>query len=215
MATLATVTGTVRLLLDDVDADVFTDPILLGYVNVAQRDMWQRLIENGVRKPISTSAGIAVTAGTTETNLTLPARLLTPLELWEKGSTETDDYYIKIRLVDDLSTNPAYQQIGEWKWESGLVVLRPVDNNRLVKIQYTSYQADFAAPTDPVVPPLAENYLAYATAAMAARSRNERDLALDLLSVANASLNSLVNDQIRANQRNLQRARRFGDRSIR
>lgn len=215
MATFATVTGLARLLLDDLDADVFTDTVLMGYVNAAYRDMWQFLTENGVKKTITTNSSIAVSAGTAESNLTLPSRLIAPLQLWEKGASENDDQYILVKLVDTLSVDKANAIIGEWKWENGAVTLRPVDNNRLVRIRYTTYQPDFALPTDVVYPPLAENFLGYATAAMAARSRDEATLAGDYMKIATSSLQSLINDQVHGNQRNLRRPRRYGDRSIR
>ncbi|HEY6020819.1 MAG TPA: hypothetical protein VIY48_13255 [Candidatus Paceibacterota bacterium] len=215
MATFATVTGLARLHLDDIDADVFTDTVLMGYVNAAYREMWQKLAEHGVKRTLATNSSIAVSAGTVETALTLPSRLIAPLQLWEKGASENDDKYIPMKLVTNLSVDAAFASIGEWKWENGEVRLRPVDNNRMVRIRYTAYQPDFALPTDVVTPPLAENFLGYASAAMAARSRDEKDLAHDLLIVAQDSLRSLINDQVRGNQRNLTRARRYGDRSIR
>src|SRR5881392_862849 len=108
--TAGQITALVRLLLNDSQGNLFTDSLLLPYVNSAYRKM-QRAIGNagaggfiqddallvvGAVTAADTSLQVSITDATAPPNQ-LPTDLLFPLKIWERPNTSTQDF---VEMVD-------------------------------------------------------------------------------------------------------------------
>lgn len=194
--------------MNDVDADVFSDPLLLGHVNSAWRQLQVRLAQYNIKKTIKTSAGISMAIAATAP--TLPADLVLPLEMWEKFAGVTDDKYVKMTLVDDIPDELPQERLRYWKWENGAITTQAATVANTVQIQYEAGLPSFTNTTDVIPIPFCEDFLAWKTASFAARSRGEVQFAKDCADEAGIFLDELINTHVQQAQRLTQRARPYG-----
>lgn len=180
------ITALVRSLLNDAAANLFTDTVLLPYVNSAYRKAQRGLanVQSGtflsddvllVVPAVTTvdpSAQVFITDATAPPNQ-LPPDLLVPLKLWERANLSSDDFIEMTDLTghDGLPSEPQGQMLRYWEWRADGLYFLGATRDMQIRLRYEKSYPDLTDATSPVLIRNAQEALAYAAAAMAGAAR--------------------------------------------
>ena len=199
-----------RALLNDLSGAVFTDSLLMPLLNSAYRGL-QRA-ENGV-SVLAEQQDIEMDAdpgtGMTNTELSdvsdpqLPTDCLVPHQLWERAAANTADVFVPMEKFMSgggmLNLQPStYLRL--WEWREDKINFIGASQSITVRLRYEKNLPQIILGTDPVQIRSATDPLAFATAALAARSRGARALAQDLLADAQMATENLIERYVRPEQ---------------
>lgn len=185
--------STARVCLNDSAGNLFSDVVLLPYLNSVYRRVQRALSVAGgplfiADNVILTLAAIITPDPGLQTSLTdvgynngttvanppqLPTDLLEPDDIWERPTGSTQDFVEMTDLTEHggLPSLPQGPTLNVWEWRAdGLYFLGATLSND-IRIRYKKALPDFAAGTDPILIPNSADCLAYNTAAMAAMAR--------------------------------------------
>lgn len=220
--TAGQITSLVRSLLNDAQGKLFTDSVLLPYLNSAYRKV-QRAIGNvggggfiqddallvvpavAQQDP---SLQISITDATAPPNQ-LPTDLLVPLKIWECASGSVDDFVEMVDLTrhGGLPSRDQDITLGVWEWRAdGLWFVGATQDTQL-RLRYLKAYPDFTDATSPVLVRNAQEALAYATAALAGWARGS-PLAEKWDDAADA-IEDLVTAAVRREQQTTRRRRPY------
>jgi hypothetical protein len=201
-----------RALVNDSSAAVFTDALLLPFLNSAYRGLQRELAENGV-SVLAEQQDLALatdpTSGITPAEISdtsspqLPTDCLVPHMLWERATAATTDVFVPMEKFTSGGSMLNLQPSGYlrlWEWREDKINLIGATQAVTVRIRYEKVLPALTLGTDPVQIRSATDPLAFATAALAARSRGARALALDLLGAAQMSTEKMIERYIRPEQ---------------
>lgn len=201
-----------RALVNDSAGAVFTDALLMPFLNSAYRGLQRELAENGVsvlaeQQDLSLAAD--PTTGVTPTEISdvsspqLPTDCLMPHMLWERATANTTDVFVPMEKFTSgggmLNLQPS-NYLRLWEWREDKVNLIGATQAITVRIRYEKVLPVLTLGTDPVQIRSATDPLAFATAALAARSRGARALAQDLLGTAQMATEKLIERYVRPEQ---------------
>ena len=189
-----------RALVNDTSGAVFTDTLLMPLLNSAYRGLQRELAENGVSvlmEQQDIELDLNVSTGVTNTEISdvsspqLPTDCLMPHVLWERATSNTGDVFVPMEKFTSggsmLNLQPSsYMRL--WEWREDKVNLIGATQSITVRVRYEKVLATLVLGTDPVQIRSATDALGYATAALAARSRGARALAVDLLGAAQTAI---------------------------
>ena len=184
--TAGQITALVRSLLNDAAGNLFTDGVLLPYVNSAYRKVQRALaiVQSGTFlvdnvtvvvptvSAVDPSLQVAITDATAPPNQ-LPTDLLVPVKLWERQNGSSEDFVEMVDLTrrGGLPSRPQGQRLSVWEWRAdGLYFLGATQDNQ-VRIRYMKAFPDLADATSNVLMRNAQEAIAYMGAAMAAMAR--------------------------------------------
>lgn len=201
-----------RALVNDAAGAVFTDTVLMPFLNSAYRGLQRELAECGVSviaeqqdleldtDPVS---GVTPTEISDVSNPQLPTDCLAPHMLWERATANTTDVFVPMEKFTSggsmLNLQPStYLRL--WEWREDKVNLVGATQSITVRIRYEKILPLLTLGTDPVQIRSATDPLAFATAALAARSRGARALAQDLLGTAQMATENLIERYVRPEQ---------------
>jgi hypothetical protein len=219
--TAGQITALVRALLNDSQGNLFTDSLLLPYVNSAYRKVQRALanIQSGtflvdnatVTVPavaaVDASIQVVISDATAPPNQ-LPADLLVPVKLWERpaGSGNTVNFVEMADLTDHdgLPSRPQGATLDVWEWRADGLYFLGATQDTQVRIRYQKTYPDLADATSNVLVRNAQEAVAYLTAAMAAMARGS-PLAEKWDQAGSDALEDLI---VRATQREQQTVRR-------
>ena len=211
-----------RALVNDAAGAVFTDALLMPLLNSAYRGLQRELAESGVsvlaeQQDLELDAD--PTSGITSTELSdvsspqLPTDCLMPHMLWERATANTADVFAPMEKFMSgggmLNLQPS-SYLRMWEWREDKVNLIGATQSITVRIRYEKILPMLSLGTDPVQIRSATDALAFATAALAARSRGARALAADLLGAAQAATENLIRRYIRPEQIQARRRKPYG-----
>jgi hypothetical protein len=201
-----------RALLNDTAGAVFTDTLLMPLMNSAYRGLQRELAENGVSVLIEQQdldLALDPTTGITQTEISdvsspqLPTDCLCPHMLWERATPCTTDVFVPMEKFTSggsmLNLQPS-TYLHLWEWREDQVNLIGATQPITVRIRYEKVLPLLTLGTDPVQIRNATDPLAFATAALAARSRGARALAQDLLGTAQMATEGLIERYVRPEQ---------------
>jgi len=214
-----------RALVNDTSGAVFTDTLLMPLLNSAYRGLQRELAENGVSvlmEQQDLELDQNVTTGVTNTEISdvsspqLPTDCLMPHVLWERATANTGDVFVPMEKFTSgggmLNLQPScYLRL--WEWREDKINLIGATQSITVRVRYEKVLPILTLGTDPVQIRSATDALGYATAALAARSRGARALAVDLLGAAQTAIENLINRYIRPEQTKGRRRKPYGHRS--
>ena len=201
-----------RALVNDSAGAVFTDALLLPFLNSAYRGLQRELAVSGVSvlaeqqdldlAPDATS-GVTPTEISDTSSPQLPTDCLVPHMLWERATANTADVFVPMEKFTSgggmLNLQPGgYLRL--WEWREDKINLIGATQAITVRIRYEKVLPLLTLGADPVQIRSATDPLAYATAALAARSRGARALALDLLGAAQMATEKLIERYVRPEQ---------------
>jgi hypothetical protein len=214
-----------RALVNDTSGAVFTDTLLMPLLNSAYRGLQRELAENGVSVLMeqqdleldqNVSTGVTNTEISDVSSPQLPTDCLMPHVLWERATANTGDVFVPMEKFTSgggmLNLQPSgYLRL--WEWREDKINLIGATQSITVRVRYEKVLPVLTLGTDPVQIRSATDALGYATAALAARSRGARALAVDLLGAAQTAIENLINRYIRPEQTKGRRRKPYGHRS--
>ena len=217
--TAGQITALVRSLLNDAAGNLFTDAVLLPYVNSAYRKVQRALanIESGsfltdnvllvvtAVAQADASAQVSITDATAPPNQ-LPTDLLVPMKLWERANGSADDFIEMTDLTghDGLPSEPQTQMLRYWEWRADGLYFLGATRDTQIRLRYQKSYPDLADATSPVLVRNAQEAIAYAAAAMAGAARG----APQAERWDGAAADAIEDLIVRATQREQQTARR-------
>lgn len=201
-----------RSLVNDTAGAVFTDTLLMPLLNSAYRGLQRELAEAGVSVlveqqdldlELDPSTGVTPTEISDTSSPQLPTDCLAPHMLWERTTANTTDVFVPMEKFTSgggmLNLQPsAYLRL--WEWREDKINLIGATQAITVRIRYEKVLPELMLGTDPVQIRSATDPLAFATAALAARSRGARALAADLLGAAEMATENLIERYVRPEQ---------------
>jgi hypothetical protein len=201
-----------RALLNDSAGAVFTDTLLMPLLNSAYRGLQRELAENGVSVlaeqqdidlPLDPTTGVTQAEISDVSSPQLPADCLVPHMLWERATANTTDVFVPMEKFTSgggmLNLQPTtYLRL--WEWREDKVNLIGATQEITVRVRYEKVLPELTLGTDPVLIRSATDPLAFATAALGARSRGARALAQDLLGTAQMATESVIERYVRPEQ---------------
>lgn len=133
----------------------------------------------------------------------LPTDCLMPQMLWERATTNTTDVFVPMEKFMSggsmLNLQPS-THLRLWEWREDKINLIGATQSITVRIRYEKVLPLLTLGTDPVQIRSATDPLAFATAALAARSRGARALVADLLGSAQEATERLIERYVRPEQ---------------
>ena len=211
-----------RALLNDSAAVVFTDTLLMPLLNSAYRGLQRELSENGVSvltEQQDIELDVDSTTGVTSTEISdvsspqLPTDCLAPHMLWERATANTTDVFVPMEKFmsggDMLNLQPS-SYLRLWEWREDKINLIGATQSITVRVRYEKTLPLLTLGTDPVQIRSSTDPLAFATAALAARSRGQRALAADLVGAAQMATENLIERYVRPEQVKGRRRRPYG-----
>ena len=204
-----------RALVNDTAGVVFTDALLLPLLNSAYRGLQRELAENGVsvlveqqdiELDVNSSTGVTNTELSDVSSPQLPTDCLMPHMLWEWVAANTGDVFMPMEKFTSggamLNLQPgSFLQL--WEWRENKINLIGATQSITVRVRYEKVLPILTLGTDPI-------QIRSATAALAARSRGARQLAIDLLGTAQTAIEELINRYIRPEQTKGRRRKPYG-----
>jgi hypothetical protein len=201
-----------RSLVNDSAGAVFTDALLMPFLNSAYRGLQRELAENGVsvlteqqdiEMDVNGDTGVTNTELSDVSSPQLPTDCLAPHMLWERATANTSDVFVPMEKFMSggsmLNLQPStYLRL--WEWREDKVNLIGATQSITVRMRYEKVLPALTLGTDPVQIRSATDPLAFATAALAARSRGARALAQDLLATAQMATENLIERYVRPEQ---------------
>jgi len=201
-----------RALVNDASGAVFTDTLLMPLLNSAYLGLQRELAENGVSvlmEQQDIELDLVGTTGVTNTEISdvsspqLPTDCLMPHVLWERATANTGDVFVPMEKFTGggsmLNLQPSgYMRL--WEWREDKINLIGATQSVTVRVRYEKGLAALVLGTNSVQIRSATDALGYATAALAARSRGARALAVDLLGAAQTAIENLINRYVRPEQ---------------
>lgn len=211
-----------RALMNDTAGAVFTDTLLMPLLNSAYRGLQRELAENGVSVLIEQQdldLELDPTTGVTNVEISdasgpqLPSDCLMPHMLWERATPNTGDVFVPMEKFTSggnmLNLQPCtYLRL--WEWREDKINLIGATQAITVRIRYEKVLPELTLGTDPIQIRSSTDPLAFATAALAARSRGARALAQDLLATAQMATENLIERYVRPEQIKGRRRRPYG-----
>jgi hypothetical protein len=211
-----------RALVNDTSGAVFTDTVLMPLLNSAYRGLQRELAENGVSVLMeqqdleldqNDSTGVTNTEISDVSSPQLPTDCLMPHVLWERATANAGDVFVPMEKFTSgggmLNLQPStYLRL--WEWREDKINLIGATQSITVRVRYEKVLPSLTLGTDPVQIRSATDALGYATAALAARSRGARALAVDLLGAAQTAIENLINRYIRPEQTTGRRRKPYG-----
>jgi len=213
--TAGQITALIRSLLNDAAGNLFTDGVLIPYVNSAYRKVQRALAAAGQETflvddillvvpaiaQVDASQQVVINDATAPPNQ-LPTDLLAPQDLWERANNSTDDF-VPMTDMTGRGGLPSLQQsltLRYWEWrEDGLWFLGATQATQ-IRMRYQKSFPDFSDGTSVVLIRNAQEAIAYFGASMASLARGS-PLA-DKWSDAGAdALEDLISTTVRRDQR--------------
>lgn len=225
--TAGQITALVRSLLNDSQGNLFTDSLLLPYLNSAYRKM-QRAIGNAgaggfiqddallvvsAVAGVDTSLQVSITDATVPPNQ-LPTDLLFPLKIWERPNGSAQDFVEMVDLSQHggLPSRPQDATLSVWEWRADGIYFLGATQDTQIRLRYLKAYPDLTDATSPVLVRNAQEAIAYAAAALAAWSRGS-PLAAKWDEAGADAIEDLVSAAVRREQNTSRRRRPFSARS--
>ena len=225
--TAGQITSLVRSLLNDAQGNLFTDAVLLPYLNSAYRKVQRALgntggggfIQDDVLLVVAgvsaadASLQVCVSDATAPPNQ-LPTDLLVPMKLWERPNGSTDDFVEMVDLTrhGGLPSRVQDTTLSVWEWRADGLWFVGATQDTQIRMRYLKAYPDLADATSPVLVRNAQEALAYATAGLAGWARGS-PLAEKWDDAAEDAIEDLVSAAVKREQQSARRRRPYSARS--
>jgi hypothetical protein len=225
--TAGQITSLVRSLLNDAQGNLFTDAVLLPYLNSAYRKVQRNLANVGAGGFIQddallvvtavsvpdTSAQVSIADSTAPPNQ-LPSDLLVPMKVWERANGSSDDFSELVDLTrhGGLPSRVQDTSLSVWEWRGDGIWFVGATQDTQIRIRYLKTYPDLSDASSPVLVRNAQEALAYATAGLAGWARGS-PLAEKWDQAAEDAVEDLVVAAVRREQQSCRRRRPYSWRS--
>src|ERR1035441_8372568 len=196
-----------RTLLNDDDAVNWPDYRLHTKAIVAFEELEAELIIAGIPIINSVSAIINVPPVTVDdSNLNLstvvgfPTDIIIPIWMKERQIGNRNQDFVDMTEVDFIPNIDLYISLHYWCWYQNTIMLRGALNSVQVQLRYQRYLSIPDVNTDSLVIPLGQLFIANRVAALAYQSTGNRQMWLDLTTMANTNLIRIIDMNIKEMQ---------------
>jgi hypothetical protein len=213
----------VRALMNDPNAVIWSDAALFPFLNAAYRSLQEELAVNGVTVmttyadvdlPLVTLDGTTTAPNPAriadDTDPQLPTDLVVPYTLEEQATGSGGLFVPMEKITGPLPNLEPMPYLRIWKWAADQIELVGATQAITVRIEYERALPGLSQESDPIEIPYANKSLAYEVAALAARSRGARDLALDMEQAADRTRQRIIERYTRAEQYKARRKKPYG-----
>ncbi len=163
---------------------VFTDPVLLPYVNSAYRKVRRSLSMAGMELFVNDLIYIVIPAVTTvdpsvqvvlsdSTSPQLPVDLLEPNDIWERTNLTNDDFIEMTDLTGQwgLPSLPQGSTLGVWEWRTDQINFLGATLDTQIRLRYKRVLLDVVDGTSQILIPDAQDCITFIAAAEAGMAR--------------------------------------------
>lgn len=171
MNAIGDIFDTSRAVLNDIGIAIFTNDALLPLVKIANNELSDYLITNGIPVQKKISATIPVPSNTKL--LPLPIDLIVPETLYEKAQGAPVGDYSKMVEKAWEPNVPQTQNLNNWVWRNQEINLIGANTPRDVRLDYIRLLADIVDELTQVEVIGSDNFLTFRTAALGARHIGE------------------------------------------
>ena len=206
-----------RSLANDAAGAVFSDAVLLPFLNSAYRALQRELAEFGVSVLVAqVDMDLPLADGVTNTAISdvstpqLPTDLLAPHQLWEQATGSNDIFAPMEKITGGLPNFQPAARLRMWEWREDAIQLIGATQETTVRIRYEKSLPPIVLGTDPLQIRSSIDPLAYAVAALAARSRGAQALAADMFALAENAVEKLIERYVRPEQFKGRRRKPYG-----
>lgn len=206
-----------RSLVNDAAGVVFSDAVLLPFLNSAYRALQRQLAESGVSVLVAQAdLDLPLTNGVTNNSISdvttpqLPTDLLVPHQLWEQAGGSSDIFTPMEKITGGLPNFQPSSFLRMWEWRADAIQLLGATQEVTVRVRYEKSLPVIVLGTDPLQIRSSIDPLAYAVTAMAARSRGAQALAADMFALAQAEAEKLIERYVRPEQFKGRRRKPYG-----
>lgn len=199
----------VRALLNDVEGQLYTNAVLLPFVNLAYGEAQKELNVNSSGTVKEVTGVITVVAGDTEITIDDIADMILPLELRERAVGETVFVDMDKKMWEENAEQVDILQ--NWVWRENEIKLLGALTDRQVSVRYIKGLPELLNDTSPIFILSSLEFLSYRTAGLASRfigGNGGRADALDTMAMM--LLPKIVAIEIKNNQGMPVRRRPFG-----
>jgi hypothetical protein len=205
---------------------VWTDGVLLPYVNVAYRKVADALENVGAPSPVRDDVLLVIPAigtapdASVQVSLTdsttpqLPIDLEVPMKLWERPNGSSQEFMEMVDMTNKggLPSRFQTQVLSVWEWRTDGIYFLGATQDTQIRMRYRAIYADLVDGTSAVLIRKSTNAIAFGAAALAGASRGS-PLAEKWDAGAVDAMEDLVARAARQNQRVGTRRRPFSSRS--
>jgi hypothetical protein len=174
MSAISDIFSTCRSLLNDTGDAIYHDDALLPFVKIANNELSDYLITNGVSVQKQVVEDILVPALVKE--LPLPNNIINPITLFEKAQGAPDADYVKITEKAWEPNAPQDSQLNNWVWRNQKVLFIGATTPRMVRLDYLRLLAEIVDEDSLVEVIGSDNFLSFRTAALGARHIGENPM---------------------------------------
>ncbi|MFZ0213443.1 MAG: hypothetical protein WBE20_07100 [Candidatus Acidiferrales bacterium] len=206
-----------RSLVNDAAGAVFSDAVLMPFLNSVYRALQRQLAESGVSVLVSQQdIDLPLTNGVTITEISdvsspqLPTDLLAPHQLWEQATGSSDIFIPMEKITSGLPNFQPSSYLRMWEWREDTIQLIGATQEITVRLRYEKSLPALVQGTDPVQIRSSIDPLAYSVAALAARSRGAQALAADMMGAAQMATGNLIERYVRPEQFKGRRRKPYG-----
>jgi hypothetical protein len=182
------ITPMIRSFMNDAPGNVFTDSVLLPYIQSSYRRVQRKLAIAGSSLFITDNIQLVIAAvpsaqqgiGTqvvlndaSEPPNQLPSNLLQPLKISERPNLSTQ-HFIEMQdrtMHDGLPLRKQGQTLRDWEWRTDGIYFVGATQDTEIDLRYTVSLPDLAGPTDYVMIRFSQEAIAYGAAALAGGAR--------------------------------------------
>ena len=183
--------------LNDPNQGLYTNTVLLPYIQQALDDLQDAMIDNSIGVLREVSAAKDITAETTDMSSTLPTDVVVPVRMHERADGGDDDDWISM-VKGVLPIREMGPILVHWEWRESMVYFVGATVAREVRLTYRRLFSPISGASSSIEMPTAMSFLACKTAEHAAglaganptRSRILKDMAAK-------ALDSLVRREVR------------------
>jgi len=181
---------TARGFLNDINADIWTNTVLLTRLPHAHRELQLKLRNAACPVMMKSSAAITVNSGAL--TVTLPSDLVEPIQAWENSVGGG-----KATATPMTESNPLLQAtqtttLNYWEWDGANINLIGATANRDVFLRYWRRIAIPTGASDSIGIWDGELYLAPRVAAIAAGSVGQAEMMAALTELADSALSDII-----------------------
>ncbi|GAC1632860.1 MAG: hypothetical protein NVS9B14_06710 [Candidatus Acidiferrum sp.] len=204
---------------------VWTDAVLMPYLNIAYRKVADALENVGAPSPVRddvllTIPAIAGPDASLQVSLTdsttpqLPVDLEAPLKLWERPAGSSQNFFEMVDVTNKGGLPSRFQDqiLSVWEWRTDGIYFLGATQDTQIRMRYRAIYADLVDGTSNVLIRKSTNAIAFGAAAVAGGSRGS-PLAEKWDAASQDALEDLIARAARQNQRAGTRRRPFSSRS--
>lgn len=179
-----------RNFLNDTGASLWDDATLIPFLNIGYRILQTKLKNAGL--PFSITE-LVTTPFAANTAFLVPTRIIEPILVWDKLSTDPVTAYLQVTRFNSLPPILPGTSLKAYQWDGEQINFISATTIRSVKVKFFQFQADITSDADNITFINNENYLAPMTASLAYQSVGEADQAASCVAIAEASLTEIIN----------------------